>query len=92
MELAHQFGYEVGEGVIVSSVTKGSPADMKGIEVGMIILSVNQRYVDSAKAFNRALEKTVNDKVLLLVGLLSKSCWLNNNGKRDMIIIMLMNV
>jgi len=66
-ELARQFGYEVGEGVIVSSVKRGSPASRKGIEVGMVILSANQIYVESVKTFNEALEKSVNNKVLLLV-------------------------
>jgi serine protease Do len=67
-ELARQFDYEVGEGVIVSSVKRGSPAARKGIEVGMVILSANKIYVDSVKAFNAALEETVNNKVLLLIG------------------------
>jgi serine protease Do len=66
-ELARQFDYEVGEGVIVSSVTRGSPAAKKGIEVGMVILSVNQEYVDSVKTFNELLERAKGDKVLLLV-------------------------
>lgn len=66
--LARQFDFEVGEGVIVSSVKRGSPAGRKGIEVGMVILNANKIYVDSLKTFNAALEKTVNNKVLLLIG------------------------
>jgi serine protease Do len=67
-ELARQFGYEIGEGVIVSSVTRGSQADIKGIKAGMVILSVDRIHVGSVKEFNAAiLEKTKNDKVLLLV-------------------------
>ncbi len=67
-ELAKSLGYEPGEGVVVSSVTRGSEADKKDIEAGMIILSVNRKHVSSVEQFNAALEEKIwaNEVLLLL--------------------------
>ncbi|MHC5061928.1 MAG: Do family serine endopeptidase, partial [Planctomycetota bacterium] len=67
-DLARQFGYEPGEGVIVSEVTSGSVAARAGIRAGMLIASVNRRDVNSVAEFNTALEETINTgKALMLI-------------------------
>jgi serine protease Do len=67
-ELATRFHYKVGEGVIVSAVTPGSPAADKGIQPGDLILSVNRQQVASADDFTAAVKQAgKRGKVLLLV-------------------------
>jgi len=67
-ELAQRFGYEPGEGVIITEVTDGSAADRAGIRPEMVILSVNRKYVNSVEQFDKALEDSASTKrVLLLV-------------------------
>jgi serine protease Do len=67
-ELADQFGYRLGEGVIVSSVTPGSPAGDKGIQPGDLIMSVNRQNVTSVEEFTAAVRQSrKSGKVLLLV-------------------------
>jgi serine protease Do len=65
--LAEQFGVQPGEGVVVTAVEQGSVADLAGIEVGAVILQVNQAAVNSAETFARAVEKSRADKQLLLL-------------------------
>ena len=64
--LAREFGYERGQGVIVTEVSPDSSAYEVGIRPGMLILSVNRRRVQSVEEFNKALEEA-QDKVLLRV-------------------------
>jgi serine protease Do len=67
-ELATRFHYKVGEGVIVSAVTPGSPAAEKGIRPGDLILSVNRQDVVSVDDFTAAIKQSSKrGKVLLLV-------------------------
>ena len=67
-ELARGFGYEPGEGVIVSEVTNGGIAAQAGIRAGMLIVSVNRRNVNSVAEFNTALEETAEThKALMLI-------------------------
>jgi len=69
-KLAKKFDHTPGEGVIVSEVVRNSPADRKGIEPGMAILSVNKTYVSSVTQFNAIfddLEKRDAANVWLLV-------------------------
>ena len=56
------------EGVVVSDVDSDSRAYMAGIKPGTIILSVNQKKVNSVEEFNKILRESVSTgKVLLLV-------------------------
>ena len=67
-DLARQFGYEPGEGVIVSQVEAGSIAARAGIREGMVIVSVNRKNVSSVAEFNTALEETAKThKALMLI-------------------------
>jgi serine protease Do len=65
--LAEQFGVQPGEGVVVTAVERGSVADLAGIEVGSVILQVNQVAVNSAETFARAVAKSRADNQLLLL-------------------------
>jgi serine protease Do len=67
-ELADQFGYRLGEGVIVAGVAPGSPAADKGIQQGDLIVSVNRQNVASVEEFSAAVRQSrKTGKVLLLV-------------------------
>jgi len=66
-ELARRFGYEDAEGVIVTKVTDGSPADRAGIGAGMLIVSVNRQDVSTVKEFTEALKESAKTKKVLLL-------------------------
>ncbi len=67
-DLADQLGYALGEGVIVTEVAPGSPADSAGIQPGDLIVSVDHKDVKSVSEFEKALQaSSKNKKVLLLV-------------------------
>jgi len=66
-QLAKQFNAKPGEGVVVIAVKPGSIAAKKGIQTGMIILQVNQKPVNSAVEFKRAIKKSSDDKRVLLL-------------------------
>jgi len=66
-DLAEQFGYPLGEGVIVTGVAPGSPAAETGIEPGDLIQSVNRQTVNAVDEFEKAVNATKDNKVLLLV-------------------------
>jgi len=67
-DMAQQFGYQGGEGVIVSRVIPGSPADNAGIEPGDLIRSVNKQPVASTDDFAKAIgEARKAGQALLLI-------------------------
>jgi len=66
-DLAQQFGYQLGEGVIVTSVEPGSPAAEAGIQAGDLIQGVNRQSVSTVDDFQKAIARASGDKVLLLV-------------------------
>ncbi len=57
-DAARQLGAKGDQGVVVAEVTPRTPAQRAGIRPGMIILSVNQVYVNSVGEFNEALKET----------------------------------
>jgi serine protease Do len=65
-ELADQFGVDLTEGVLVTSVEKGTPADRKGFKPGDIITSVNQQPVSTSKQFQDALQKADLKKGIII--------------------------
>ncbi len=66
-ELAEQFGYEKGDGVLISEVESGSSADEQKLAPGMLIMRVNNRDVSNVDEFNKAIDAVKSDKVLVLV-------------------------
>ncbi len=76
-ELAGQFGYDAGDGVIVSQVAYGSAAAAAGIRPGDLIRSVNRTEVSTEAEFRKALD-TGSDRVLLHVS--------NNRGSRFVVL------
>uniref|UniRef100_UPI0040571A5A DegQ family serine endoprotease n=1 Tax=Candidatus Electronema sp. TaxID=2698783 RepID=UPI0040571A5A len=63
-DLAEQFGYSKGQGVIVAEVEAGSPADNVGIEPGQLIEEVNRVRVRSLAELKEALKKGGNQVLL----------------------------
>ncbi len=55
-ELAQQFGYKEGDGVLVAEVEPGSPAASVGIRPGQLIQEVNRVPVHEMKEFLEALK------------------------------------
>ncbi len=68
-DMASELGLDKGAtGVVVMSVTKGSPAAAAGLEPGDMIVSVGNEPVTNAEAFRKTLEKVSPDRgVLVLV-------------------------
>ena len=66
-ELAKQFNAKPGKGVVVTQVKAGSIAAMAGVKTGDVVLEVDRKPVDSAAAFNRAVDDSSQDKRVLLL-------------------------
>jgi len=57
-DIARELDVEPGEGVVVTDVRAGSPADDAGIGQGDVILSVGDQDVSSVREFRRALRES----------------------------------
>ena len=67
-ELASRLGYEDLEGVVVVEVRRGSVAQQKGIEPGMLIMKVGRVEVSNTRDFYREIKKiNKGETVVLLV-------------------------
>jgi serine protease Do len=67
-ELASRLGYEDLEGVVVVEVRRGSVAQQKGIEPGMLIVKVGRVEVSNTRDFYREIKKiNKGETVVLLV-------------------------
>ncbi len=66
-ELARQFGYEMGQGVLVAEVSPGSPAAMARIPAGSLIEEVNRQRVHNLKELEQVLTKSNGTKDILLL-------------------------
>jgi len=66
-EAARQFGYAIGEGVIVTEVEEDSPAFRAGIRAGNLITAVNRAPVKSAKDFQESMARAGKRESLLLL-------------------------
>ncbi len=66
-ETARQFGYDEGEGVIITDVERDSPAGRAGIQAGLAILSVNRKPVSTIAKFNEALAEAKEKRKLFLL-------------------------
>lgn len=65
-DVAEQFGYSKGQGVIIAEVEAGSPADNVGIEPGQLIEEVNRVRVRNLAELKEALKKS-GKQVLLRI-------------------------
>jgi serine protease Do len=66
--LAQALGLDPAEqGVVVSNVKPGSPADNAGLQAGDLIKEVNRREVKNMQDYNKALTKREKDAPLLLL-------------------------
>ncbi len=65
-EIARQLGAKHAEGVVITSVERGSSADQAGLRAGMIIMQVNRQDVHSVEECQAALNRSTDD-ILLLV-------------------------
>lgn len=67
-ELARQFGYETGSGVLITNVMPGSPAALAGLRQGTLIREVNRKKITNTGEFREALAASeASSAVLLLV-------------------------
>lgn len=66
-DVAAELGYEDEEGVVVTSVEPGSPADMAGIESGNLIQEVNRKKVKNIGQFEEAIDKASGKGTVLLL-------------------------
>ena len=64
-DLADQFGYQEGQGVLVSEVEPGSPAAQAGIKPGQLIEEVNRKHVHNMDEFLKALSLSKHSKRVL---------------------------
>jgi len=66
-DLAEQFGYKIGQGVLISQVQAGSPADQAGLRPGDLIMEVNRHRVHNLRQFFRALALSAKTKRFLFM-------------------------
>jgi serine protease Do len=65
-ELADQFGYSKGQGVLIAQVGQGSPAENVGLQPGQLIEEINKVRVHSLAELKKVLKKAGNAKQILL--------------------------
>lgn len=67
-DVAEKLGVKSGEGVVITNIRKGGPAEMAGLQSGMVIVQVNRKPVKTVDEFRAAMAKESLAKgVLLLV-------------------------
>lgn len=65
-ELAQQLGLDRDHGVIIKNVDQNSPAQEAGLRRGQVILSVNQKPVNTTDEFFKVMKEVANQKHVLL--------------------------
>lgn len=66
-ELSKKLGYSQSEeGVVITKIKPGSPAALAGMRPGFLILAINHKKVASVEDFQKALEETKNNRILIL--------------------------
>jgi serine protease Do len=67
-DVAEKLGVKPGEGVVITSVHNGSPAQMAGLATGMVIVEVGRKPVKTVEEFQAAMEKqSISKGVMLLI-------------------------
>ena len=66
-DIAEKLGVEPHQGVVITDVRRGSPADLAGLSSGVVIVKVNQKAVNSPEEFQAAIEKSSLEKGILLL-------------------------
>nr|NGX27164.1 Periplasmic pH-dependent serine endoprotease DegQ [Chlamydiota bacterium] len=67
-DLSQKLGYSQNEeGVVITKIKPGSAAAMAGMRPGFLILAINHKKVTNVEEFNKALEETKNNRILILV-------------------------
>ncbi|MFZ1933970.1 MAG: Do family serine endopeptidase [Thermoguttaceae bacterium] len=67
-QVAEQLGISAEQGVVITNVRSGSPADLAGLTTGMVISDVDRQPVKTVEDFRRMLgSRPLNKGVLLLV-------------------------
>ncbi|MEN6448923.1 MAG: Do family serine endopeptidase [Thermoguttaceae bacterium] len=67
-DIADKLGIKAGEGVVITSVRKGSPASSAGLTPGMVIVQANRKLITSVNDFRDAMAlKSLREGVLLLI-------------------------
>ncbi len=65
-ELADQFGYSKGQGVLIAEVAPDSPAARVGMQPGQLIEEVNKERIHNLAELKKALKHAGNPKQILL--------------------------
>ncbi|NGX37907.1 MAG: Periplasmic pH-dependent serine endoprotease DegQ [Chlamydiae bacterium] len=66
-DLAKKLGYsQTEEGVVITKIKPGSAAAMAGMRPGFLILAINHKKVTTVEEFNKALEETKKNRLLIL--------------------------
>jgi serine protease Do len=66
--LSEKLGVAPGSGVVITNVKPGSPADVQGLEPGMIVKEVDHQAVTTAEQFTKLVkQQEKSDSLLLLV-------------------------
>ena len=63
-EMARRLGLGRVQGVIISNVKEGSPADQSGLEVGEPLFEINRQPVRSVKEFAEVSSQTNGDALV----------------------------
>jgi serine protease Do len=66
-QLAEYFGAKNGQGILVRSVEKGSPADAAGFAAGDVILRVGKEQIDDVSDWSRILHQNAGGKVTVAI-------------------------
>ena len=66
-EIAEKLGVKSAEGVVITDVREGSPAEMARLTAGTVIVEVDRKLVKSMEDFHAAMEKQSLKKGILLL-------------------------
>ena len=65
-EIAERYGYEKEDGVVVTEVSPGSPADKSGIRQGDLIKEVERQPVKNVRDYQKITKELKNPKTVML--------------------------